>query len=84
MVADAAPDGTLIVNVGSKDGVKVGDVLNVKRHVRDVKDPSTGKVLRSVDDPIGTVTITEVDADSATGNFSGTGAPRVKDVVTSR
>jgi curli biogenesis system outer membrane secretion channel CsgG len=84
MVADAAPDGTLIVNVGSKGGVKVGDVLNVKRHVRDVKDPSTGKVLRSVDDPIGTVTITEVDEDSATGSFSGSGAPRVKDVVTSR
>ena len=84
MVADAAPDGTLIINAGSKAGVKVGDVLNVKRHVRDVKDPSTGKVLRSVDNPIGTVTITEVDADSATGRFSGSGAPQVKDVVTSK
>ncbi len=84
MVADASPDGTLIVNVGSTAGVKVGDVLNVKRHVRDVKDPSTGKVLRSVDDPIGTVTITEVDADSSTGTYSGNGAPHVKDVVTSR
>jgi curli biogenesis system outer membrane secretion channel CsgG len=84
MVADASPDGTLIINVGSSAGVKVGDVLNVKRHVRDVKDPSTGKVLRSVDDPIGTVTITEVDADSATGTYSGNGTPKVKDVVTSR
>ena len=84
MVADAAPDGTLIINAGSKAGVKVGDVLNVKRHVRDVKDPSTGKVLRSVDNAIGTVTITEVDADSATGRFSGSGAPQVKDVLTSK
>jgi len=83
MVADAAPDGTLIINVGSNAGVRVGDRLNVKRHVRDVKDPSTGRILRSVDDPIGTVTITEVDADSATGKFSGSGAPQVKDVVTS-
>ena len=84
MVADAAPDGTLIINVGSSAGVKVGDVLNVKRHIRDVKDPSTGKVLRSVDDPIGTVTITEVDAESATGTFSGFGKPQVKDVVTTK
>ncbi len=27
LVADAAPDGTVIINVGSKGGVKVGDTL---------------------------------------------------------
>jgi len=84
MVADAEPDGTVIINVGSKNGVRVGDTLSIKRHVRDVKDPATGKVLRSIDDPIGMITITEVDETSATGRFAGAGKPQVKDVVTNK
>jgi curli biogenesis system outer membrane secretion channel CsgG len=81
VVADASPDGTLIVNVGSKNGVKVGDVLNVKRTARVVRDPDSGKVIRSVEDAVGKVTITEVDASSAVGKFSGPGKPQVKDTV---
>jgi curli biogenesis system outer membrane secretion channel CsgG len=84
MVADAAPDGTVIINVGSRNGVKVGDTLNVTRKVREVKDPATGKVLRTVEDPVGTVKIMQVDESSATGKFSGTGAPQVKDTVSSK
>jgi len=49
LVADASPDGTVIINVGSKNGVKVGDRLDIRRKVREVKDPSTGKVIRSVE-----------------------------------
>ncbi len=84
MVADVSPDGTLILNVGSKSGLKVGDTLNVKRKVRDVRDPDSGKVLRSIVDTVGTVTITEVDSNSAVGRFSGTGSPKVKDVVSNK
>jgi len=84
LVADAAPDGTLVLNVGSKNGLKVGDTLNVKRKVRDVRDPDSGKVLRSIQDTVGTVTITEVEASSAVGKFSGPGTPRVKDTVSNR
>ncbi len=82
LVADASPDGILIINVGSKGGVKVGDVLNVKHKGREIHDPATGKVLRSLDEKIGAVTITDVDADSATGKFMGTGTPKVSDTVT--
>ncbi len=82
LVADAAPDGTLIVNVGSKNGVKVGDILAVSRKGREIHDPATGKVLRSLDQKIGSMTVTQVDADSATGKFTGTGAPKVSDTVT--
>jgi curli biogenesis system outer membrane secretion channel CsgG len=81
LVADAAPDGTIIVNVGSKGGVKVGDTLAIKHKVRDVRDPATGKVLRSVEDPVGTMNVTEVDEGSATGKFSGSGKPQVGDTV---
>lgn len=81
LVADAAPDGTIIINVGSKGGVKVGDTLAIKRKVREVKDPATGKVLRTIEDEVGSVVITQVDDASATGKFSGAGAPQVGDTV---
>jgi aconitase B len=84
IVADASPDGTLILNVGSRSGLKVGDVLSVKRKVREVRDPDSGKVLRSIEDAVGTVTITEVDASSSVGKFSGRGTPKVKDAVSNR
>jgi curli biogenesis system outer membrane secretion channel CsgG len=72
---------TLIVTVGKKVGVNVGDKLEISRQVRVVKDPSTGKVIKAVTDRIGVATVTEVDDDSATAVFSGTGAAKVGDVV---
>jgi len=84
LVADAAPDGTVIINVGSKNGVKVGDKLSIKRKVRDVRDPATGKILRSIEDPVGAITITEVDTGSAVGKFSGTGTAKVGDTVSNK
>jgi curli biogenesis system outer membrane secretion channel CsgG len=81
LVADAAPDGTIIVNVGSRAGLKVGDTLAIKRKVREVRDPATGKVLRSIEDSIGTITIMQVDETSATGKFSGTSEAKVGDTV---
>jgi curli biogenesis system outer membrane secretion channel CsgG len=83
LVADAAPDGTLIINVGSKGGVKVGDVLTVSHKGREIHDPATGKLLRSIDEKIGTMKVTEVDADSGTGKFTGTGTPKIGDTVAS-
>ena len=81
VVADVSPDGTLIINVGSKDGVKVGDTLAVNRKVREVKDPTSGKVLRSVVDAVGTLKITEVDEASAVGKFTGAAPAKVGDTV---
>jgi curli biogenesis system outer membrane secretion channel CsgG len=80
LVADVSGN-TLIVNVGKKAGVKVGDTLTVSRQVRVVKDPSTGKVIKSVEDKVGEATVTEVDSDSATATFSGAGTAKVGDVV---
>jgi curli biogenesis system outer membrane secretion channel CsgG len=80
LVADVSGN-TLIVNVGKKAGVKVGDTLVVSRQVRVVKDPTTGKVIKSVVDKIGEATVTEVDDDSATLNFTGSGPAKVGDVV---
>jgi curli biogenesis system outer membrane secretion channel CsgG len=80
LVADASSDD-IIINVGSGAGVKVGDMLAVTRVIRTVKDPATGKVLRTVDSQVGTLTITSVDAGSAVGKFTGSGRPTVGDHV---
>jgi hypothetical protein len=80
MVADATGN-TIIVNVGSKGGVHVGDVLQVTRVTKVIKDPVTGKPLRSVADTIGQLQITSVDEDSAVGTFTGSGAAKVGDAV---
>jgi len=80
MVADVSGN-TLVLNVGSKVGVKVGDQLAVSRKVREVKDPSTGTVIKTIVDPVGTATVTEVDELSATASFNGSAPAKVGDMV---
>ncbi|MBV8052374.1 MAG: hypothetical protein JOZ80_14375, partial [Acidobacteriaceae bacterium] len=80
LVADVSAN-TLILNVGSKAGVRVGDTLDVNRPVRTIKDPATGKVLKTIANKLGTATITEVDEASATATYSGTGPAKVGDAV---
>ncbi len=82
LVADVSGN-ELVLNVGANAGVLVGDTLNVMRAGRVIKDPATGKPLRSLDSQIGTVTITSVDSGSAIGNFSGSGV-KVGDKVASK
>jgi len=79
LVADVSGN-TLIVNVGSKTGVKVGDVLGIFRQGRQIKDPATGKVLKTVVTKVGDVTITEVEDTSSTGTYEGQ-PPKVGDAV---
>ena len=80
LVADVSGN-SLVLNIGSKAGVKVGDKLTVSRVGREIRDPATGKVIRRVEERLGEVTISEVDESSAVGNYSGTGAVKVGDAV---
>jgi curli biogenesis system outer membrane secretion channel CsgG len=80
LVADVSGN-SLVLNIGSKSGVKVGDKLTVSRVGREIRDPASGKIIRRVEDRLGDVTITEVDESSAVGTFSGTGAVKVGDSV---
>ncbi|HUI53015.1 MAG TPA: CsgG/HfaB family protein [Terriglobales bacterium] len=82
LVADVSGN-TLIINVGKKAGVHVGDTLEISRQVRVVKDPTSGKVIKAVTDKIGSATVTDVDDDSSTATFNGAGAPKVGDVAKS-
>jgi curli biogenesis system outer membrane secretion channel CsgG len=61
----AVDGGQIILNVGGKSGIKVGDELNVERVAREIKDPATGKVLRKMSTPVGIVKVTDVDDVSA-------------------
>jgi curli biogenesis system outer membrane secretion channel CsgG len=83
LVADVSGD-TLVLNVGARAGVKVGDVLHIKRVGREIRDPSTGKVIRRQEDPLGDVTITEVDDLSSVGKYAGANKPKVGDAATTR
>ncbi len=80
LIADAT-GGTIVINVGSSSGVRVGDKLAVSRVGRVIKDPATGKPLRTIEEPIGQLQITSVDEGSAIGTFTGSGQPKVGDVV---
>lgn len=79
-VADASGN-PLILNVGSNAGVHVGDTLGVYRKVRDVKDPISGKVIKTIEDKIGEVKVTEVDALSSEARFTGSSPAKVGDIV---
>ena len=48
MVA-AVDGGQIVLNIGSKAGLKVGDQLTVKRVTKEIKDPTTGKTLQQDD-----------------------------------
>ena len=83
LVADVSGN-SLILNVGSKSGVKVGDVLQISRVVRTVKDPATGKVIKSIANKIGDAKVTEVDENSATAIFTGAEVAKVGDAVSNQ
>jgi len=80
LVADVSGN-TLVLNVGTRAGLKVGDRLEVKRPIREIRDPASGKVIRRIEDNLGVMVITEADEQSAVGTYSGTTPPKVGDAV---
>ena len=61
----AIDGGQIILNVGKRAGVNVGDQLEVVRVTKEIKDPSTGQVIRRLTSTIGVVKATDVDDSSA-------------------
>jgi curli biogenesis system outer membrane secretion channel CsgG len=64
-VVAAVDSGQIILNIGKKAGVKVGDQFTVKRVTREIKDPTTGAVLRKLTTDVGIIKATDVDDISA-------------------
>jgi curli biogenesis system outer membrane secretion channel CsgG len=61
----AVDGGQIVLNVGGRAGVKVGDTLEVVRVTKEIKDPTTGNVLRRLTTTVGVVKATDVDDVSA-------------------
>jgi hypothetical protein len=73
LIADV--DGkTITINQGKGAGLKVGDILTVKRQGKVIKDPATGAVIRVTYETVGTIKLSEVDASYSVGTVvSGSG-----------
>jgi curli biogenesis system outer membrane secretion channel CsgG len=61
----AVDGGQIVLNVGKKAGVNVGDQLEVVRVTKEIKDPATGAVIRRLTNSIGIIKATDVDDASA-------------------
>lgn len=73
IVADVAGP-MVIINKGSRDGFRTGMILSIERVTREVTDPTTGEVIRTVTAPVGQIELTEVDERSGVGTIiNGTG-----------
>ena len=70
--------GKVVLNVGSKAGLKVGDQLTVSRVSQEIKDPTTGKVIRRMMTELGKIEISEVDDISAVGKVTSGDSKGIK------
>jgi curli biogenesis system outer membrane secretion channel CsgG len=80
MVA-AASGNTVTLNVGSSDGVNIGDLFDISRLGGDVKDPVTGEVIDRNLEKKGEMTVITVRERVAIGAYTGTPA-EPKDIAT--
>ena len=79
----AVDGGQIVLNVGNRAGVHVGDQLEVVRMTKEIKDPATGAVIRRLTTTVGIVKATDVDDASAVCTpVAGTGF-QVGDMVRS-
>jgi curli biogenesis system outer membrane secretion channel CsgG len=72
-VADVSGN-TLVIAAGGNDGVNVGEIFEIHRVDREVKDPTTKEVLDRITTQVGEMTITSVRDKIATGTYVGSPA----------
>ncbi len=69
-VADVSGN-VITITAGANDGVLSGDVFEILKVVREVKDPGTNEVLDRLTEKVGELTVVNVRDKIATGNYSG-------------
>ncbi|MEN6602175.1 MAG: CsgG/HfaB family protein [Bryobacteraceae bacterium] len=70
-----------VLNVGTKAGVRTGDVLVVERVTEVIRDPATGEVIRRITSKLGEVRVTQADEVSSECEVMGGVEVKVGDVV---
>jgi len=83
LVADINESGRLVLNVGGKAGVKVGDRLQVWRKGKEIRDPETGKLLLRDDTLLGEAVVNSVSEAFSMAAYSGTEGVKTGDLVKS-
>lgn len=72
LIADVS-GSQVVINQGTQNGLQPGMVLSIERVEREVTDPETGEVIRTLTSPIGQIKLTDVDTRSGMGEIiSGT------------
>jgi curli biogenesis system outer membrane secretion channel CsgG len=56
---------TVVLNVGTRSGLKVGDQLSVERVTSEIKDPATGNVIRRLTSKVGVIEVIDADDGSS-------------------
>lgn len=79
-VADVSGN-SITINAGTAAGLAVGQTFTIYHKGKEIKDPTTGEVLDVQTTPLGQLTITTVRDRISIGNYSGSAAPVVGDVV---
>ncbi len=79
-VADVSGN-SITINAGTAAGLAVGQTFTIYHKGKEIKDPTTGEVLDVQTTPLGQLTITLVRDRISIGNYAGSGAPVVGDVV---
>jgi hypothetical protein len=70
----AVDGGQIVLNVGAKTGLRVGNQMSIARVTSVIKDPATGNIIRRMTSPVGVIEIVDVDDVSAVGKIvSGSG-----------
>jgi curli biogenesis system outer membrane secretion channel CsgG len=77
----AVEGGQVVLNVGGKAGLKVGDRLSIERVSKEIKDPATGKVLRRLSAQVGVIEVTDVDDISSVAKIVSGTAFKVGDLA---
>jgi curli biogenesis system outer membrane secretion channel CsgG len=73
----------VVLNVGSKAGVRVGDQLTIQRVTQEIKDPASGRVIRRLATDVGVVKVVDVDDESAVADVASGSGFQVGDTVKS-
>lgn len=81
LVADASGSGELILNIGAKNGIRVGDRLQVLRAGKEIRDPLSGMLLMRNDTFLGIAVVTNVNDTFSVAHYEGTEPVKVSDMV---
>jgi curli biogenesis system outer membrane secretion channel CsgG len=73
--------GTVTIGAGQNDGVNAGDVFEIHRVIKELKDPTTGEVLDRKTEMVGRLTINTVRPKISIGSYTGTPPAASKDYV---